>query len=67
MRRCALGAASMLAVSSALLLPCSPASGASGFHCPGPPALQTTFRLRDKGYGSAFPVASADAFSPNGR
>ena len=37
MRRCALGAASMLVVSSALLLSFSPASGASGFHCPGTP------------------------------
>ncbi len=37
MRRCALGAGSMLVVGSALLLSFSPASAASGFHCPGTP------------------------------
>ena len=34
MRRCALGAGSVLVLGSALPLSFSPASGASGFHCP---------------------------------
>ena len=67
MRRCVLRAASTLVVSSALLLAFSPASGASGFHCPGTPgSADHSFAYTTRATGQPSPSQALTHFLRTG-